>query len=160
METKDKTIEKGVIGPSEAMLKIKSLPLREKLALWSTREEKMSFYRKMDIEEYLIVLDNIKSYKLDERIQWRLLRIPFDVASPIMMDAFLSYIDEVFIAKRAIISKPICNLKELYDLELHYQKINLYYSFSKAFSLEFDEQWVYDERMVVSEEINKILINI
>jgi ATP-dependent RNA helicase SUPV3L1/SUV3 len=160
METKDKTIEKGVIGPSEAMLKIKSLPLREKLALWSTREEKMSFYRKMDIEEYLIVLDNIKSYKLDERIQWRLLRIPFDVASPIMMDAFLSYIDEVFIAKRAIISKPICNLKELYDLELYYQKINLYYSFSKAFSLEFDEQWVYDERIVVSEDINKILLNI
>lgn len=160
IDVEDKVIEEGVVGPSEAILKIKNLNLREKLALWSTRNEKVHFYRKMDITEYLIVLDNVKTYKLDEGIQWKLLRIPFDVSNPIMMDSFLSYVDEVFIAKREIISKPQCLLKDLYELENYYQKINLYYSFSKTFGLEFDEQWVYDERIKVSEDINEILVSI
>lgn len=160
IDISDKVIEEGVVGPSEAILKIKNLNLREKLALWNTRNEKVNFYRKMDITEYLIVLDNVKAYKLDEGIQWKLLRIPFDVSNPIMMDSFLSYVDEVFIAKREIISKPQCLLKDLYELENYYQKINLYYSFSKTFGLEFDEQWVYDERIKVSEDINEILVSI
>lgn len=157
IDTEDEIIEDGVLGPSEAILRVKNLPLREKLALWSTREERNPFYRKMDIGEYLIVLDSIKSYKLDERIQWQLLKIPFDVTNPVMMNEFLNYMDEFFIAKRKSISKPIYKFKELYELELYYQKINLYYSFSKSFKLEFDEQWVYDERLKVSEDINDIL---
>lgn len=156
----DQIIQEGVIGPSEAILKIKSLPLKEKLALWSTREEKTHFYRKMDIGEYLIVLESLKSYKLDEKTQWMLLKIPFDVSNPTMMDTFLSYVDELFIAKRDVISKPTCLLKELYELELYYQKINLYYSFSKIFNLDLDVQWVYDQRIAVSEDINKILLDI
>lgn len=160
IDSEDRIISEAVVGPSDAILKIKSLPLREKLALWSTREEKIPFYRKMDVGEYLIVLDNIKNYKLDEKTQWRLIKIPFDVANLNMMDVFLSYVDEIFIAKRKIISKPSCLLRELYELELYYQKINLYYSFSKMFNLEFDENWVYDERISVSSDINKILINI
>ncbi|WML35230.1 helicase-related protein [Clostridium sp. OS1-26] len=160
IDMSDKIIEEGVVGPSEAILKIKNLNLREKLALWSTRNEKVHFYRKMDITEYLIVLDNVKAYKLDEGIQWKLLRIPFDVSNPVMMDSFLSYVDEVFIAKREIISKPQCLLKDLYELENYYQKINLYYSFSKTFGLEFDEQWVYEERIKISEDINEILVSI
>lgn len=156
----DQIIQEAVIGPSEAILKIKSLPLKEKLALWATREEKMHFYRKMDIGEYLIVLDSIKVYKLDEKTQWMLLKIPFDVSNPTMMDAFLSYVDELFIANREVISKPTYLVKELYELELYYQKINLYYSFCKIFNLDFDEQWVYDERIAVSEDINEILLDI
>lgn len=153
----DKTIEEGVIGPSDAILKINSLTLREKLALWSTKEEKMPFYRKMDISEYLVVLDNLTSYKLEEKIQWRLLRIPFDVSNDKMMNAFLNYVNELFMAKREVISKPKSVIDELYELELYYQKINLYYSFSKVFKLSFDEQWVYDNRVEVSNHINNIL---
>lgn len=157
LESKDATIQEGVLGPSEAILKISSLSLREKLALWSTKEEKIHFYRKMDISEYLVVLDNLKHYKLEESIQWRLLKIPFDVSNDKIMNAFLNYVDELFIAKREIISKPKCILEELYELELYYQKINLYYSFSKIFNLNFDEQWVYDNRLKVSDNINNIL---
>lgn len=157
LEAFDTTIEEGVIGPSDAILKINSLTLREKLALWSTKEEKMPFYRKMDISEYLVVLDNLTSYKLEEKIQWRLLKIPFDVSNDKMMNAFLNYVDELFMAKREVISKPKCVIEELYELELYYQKINLYYSFSKVFKLRFDEQWVYENREEVSNNINNIL---
>jgi ATP-dependent RNA helicase SUPV3L1/SUV3 len=156
----DYPIKKAVVGPSEEILRVRNLPLKEKLALWITREEKIKFYRKMDISEYLIILDNVKNYKLNEKTQWTLLKIPFDVSSSDMMNSFLSYVDEVFIANRKIISKPQLLKKELYDLEIQYQRINLYYSFSRAFSLEFDEPWVLESREKVSQSINNILLKI
>lgn len=160
LEIEDDMIESGVVGPSEEILTIGQLSLREKLALWSTTKGKVKYYRKMDVTEYLVILDNVKQYKLDQKIQWKLLKIPFDVTNADMMKAFLDYMDELFIAKSAVISLPQCMLKELYDLELYYQKINLYYSFSKVFNLEFDALWVYEERVKVSEDINKLLLNI
>lgn len=158
LEIKDELIESAVLGPSEEILKIKTLPLREKLALWSNIEESIPYYKKMDIREYLIVLDSIKNYRLEEQIQWKLLKIPFDVSNKDIMNCFLQYMDEIFISKRKELSKPTYKFKDLYELETYYQKINLYYSFSKAFNLNFDEEWVYDERIKVSEDINHILV--
>ncbi|MBE6066660.1 MAG: RNA helicase [Clostridium lundense] len=154
---KDRDINEGVIGPSDAILKVKSLPLREKLALWSTREEKVSFYRKMDINEYIIILDNLKFYKLDESIQWKLLKVPFDVSDKDLMHTFLTYVDELFVAKKEKLSKPSYRFNDLYELEIYYQKLNLYYSFSKLFDLEFDEEWIQEQRLKASEGINNIL---
>ena len=45
-------------------------------------------------------------------------------------------------------------------LEIYYQEISMYYSFSKIFSLDFDVEWVYSERLKVSNDINDILIRI
>lgn len=160
LSSEDREIKEAVVGPSEAILKVKSLSLREKLALWSTREEQVPFYRKMDINEYLIILDHLKSHKLHEQDQWKLIRIPFDVTNPKLMEAFLIYVDQLFIGKMDSLSKPTYSLQELYELEIYYQKVNLYYSFSKIFKLEYDEHWVQEERVKVSEAINKILLDI
>ena len=157
LDCEDRVLEEAVVGPSEAILKIKNLPLKEKLALWSTRKDNIHYYRKMDISEYILILDTIKNYKLEERIQWKLMRIPFDVTNPTMMSTFLEFMDEAFIAKREALTKPECRFKELYELEIYYQKINLYYSFSKNFNLDLDLKWVYEERANTSEDINKIL---
>ncbi|PJI06920.1 MULTISPECIES: SUV3 family DEAD/DEAH box RNA helicase [Clostridium] len=160
LEEEDKEIEKAVIGPSDAILRIKELPLREKLALWSTREEKLDYYTKMDISDYILILDRIKRYKLKEEVEWDLLKVPFDVSSEELMDTFLGYVDELFINKQDSLFKPQCFKGNLDDLEIYYQKINMYYSFSKIFNLDFDVEWVYSERMKVSEDINDILIRI
>jgi ATP-dependent RNA helicase SUPV3L1/SUV3 len=160
LTVEDRELREAVVGPSEAILKVKSLSLREKLALWVTREEKLPLYRKMDISEYLIILDSIKRYHLDEITEWKLMKIPFDVSNPKIMETFLNYVDELFIGKREIISKPQNLLQDLYELETYYQKINLYYSFSKVFHLEYDKQWVEEERIRVSSNINKILVSI
>ena len=160
LEVKDETIKQAVLGPSEAILTIKSLPLNEKLVLWKTRESKIDYYRKMDISEYLLILEKIKRYKLKEEDQWDLLKVPFDVANEELMEKFLEYVDEVFIAKLEEISKPVCFTGNLQDLEVYYQKINMYYSFSKIFNLKFDVEWVYNERLKVSEDINEILVSI
>lgn len=156
----DRVIKEAVIGPSEAILKIKTLPLIEKLALWSTRKEKLDYYRKMDISDYIIVLDRIKRYKLRELVQWSLLKVPFDVTSDELMEQFIFYVDELFIANSKTISRPTIIGGTLDELEIYYQKINMYYSFCKGFNLEFDVQWIYDERIKVSEEINEILVSI
>ncbi|EJO5346543.1 RNA helicase [Clostridium botulinum] len=153
----DRKIYEAVIEPSEAILGVKTLPLREKLALWSTREEKSLLYRKMDISEKILVLDNIRKYKLQEKDQWKLLKIPFDATNINMMNIFLKYVNEIFIGNYKSISKPKLNSKDLYDLEIYYQKLNLYYSLAKSFNLEFEESWVYNERINLSAEINKVL---
>lgn len=160
LNMKDKVIEKAVIGPSDAILTIKNLPLNQKLALWKDREEKLDYYTKMDISEYLLILDKIKKYKLKEEDQWKLLKVPFDMSRDDLMEAFLFYVDELFIAKNKTLTKPQCYVGNLDDLEIYYQKINMYYSFSKIFDLDFDVQWVYSERAKVSEDINEILVRI
>lgn len=160
IEATDDFIEKAVVGPSDAILNIKTLPLNEKLALWSSREEKVSYYRKMDISEYLIILDKIKRYRLREDIQWNLLKVPFDVSNEDLMDKFLEYVDELFVAKLKSLTRPECFSGNLEELENYYQKISMYYSFSKIFNLKFDVEWVYKERRRVSDEINEILVGI
>lgn len=160
LEVKDEIIKQAVIGPSEAILTIKSLPLNEKLVLWKTRESKIDYYTKMDISEYLLILEKIKRYKLKEEDQWDLLKVPFDVANEELMDKFLEYVDELFVAKVKEITKPACFTGNLEDLEIYYQKINMYYSFSKIFKLKFDVDWVYSERLKVSQDINEILVKI
>jgi ATP-dependent RNA helicase SUPV3L1/SUV3 len=160
LEIEDQIIKEAVIGPSEAILKIRSLPLNEKLALWSTREESLDYYTKMDISEYLLILDKIKKYKLNEVIQWDLLKVPFDVTRDELMNTFLEYVDELFVNKQKELFIPQCYNGNLDDLEIYYQKINMYYSFSKIFNLKMDVNWVYEERIRISEEINEILLRI
>lgn len=156
----DKIITEAVIGPSDAILRIKTLPLIEKLALWSTRKESLPYYRKMDISDYIIVLDRLKKYRLRETIEWSLLKVPFDVTSDELMEQFLFYVDELFVAENDVISRPTILGGTLDELEIYYQKINMYYSFCKGFNLEFNVQWIYDERLKISEEINEILVRI
>lgn len=159
IEKKDDPLIEAVVGPSEVLLKIKGLPLRDKLALWATKEEKVPLYKKMDIRDYIFILDKIKRYKLDEVVEWKLMRLPFDVHNERVFAAFIDYVKDHFISKNDVIYKPIEDGKSLEDLEIYYQKINLYYSFAKNFKIPFEEKWVYDERLAVSERINLLLIS-
>ncbi len=67
------------MGPSEAILEIEGLPLKEKLALWSTTAIDVEWYRKMDIRDYILILDKIRRYHLSEEDQWRIMKLPMDV---------------------------------------------------------------------------------
>lgn len=158
IENRDDDITSAVIGPSDAILTIKGLSLKEKLALWKERKEALEYYRKMDITDYLIILDRIKKYKLREEDQWDLLKVAFDITKDALMETFLNYVDEVFILNYKTLTKPQCFTGALDELELYYQKVNMYYSFSKLFNLTLDMEWITAERLRVSEEINNILI--
>jgi len=157
LQVPDEEIEKAVVGPSEAILNIGMLPLKEKLALWSTREEALDYYRKKDVRDFILILDKLKPYKLSEAVEWRLMMLPFDVNSEELLGQFIFYVEECFTLNVDKLSKPVIKACTLSLYEQYYQKINLYYSFSKAMNLDFDEMWVYEERKRVSNEINSLL---
>ncbi len=159
IEKRDDPLIEAVVGPGEVLLKIKGLPLRDKLALWATREDKVPLYNKMDIRDYVLILDNIKRYKLEEEVEWRLMRLPFDVHNERVFETFIDYVEQYFIRKNEVIYKPIEDGRSLESLEIYYQKINLFYSFAKNFKIPFEEEWVYEERKAVSERINQLLIS-
>ncbi len=160
LQVQDEPIASAVIGPSEAILKIGSLPLNQKLALWSTKQEALDYYRKMDVRDYLLILDALKKYKLPQETQFRLMQLPFDVNQNELLECFLNYVEEHLIMNCSSITKPVYPGQMLGDLELYYQKLNLYYSFSKNFNIPFDEKWVYREREKLSEKINHLLLRL
>jgi len=153
----DEEITQAVVGPSEVILTMGILPLKEKLALWSTREETLAYYRKKDVRDFILLLEKLQPFRLPEAVQWRLMALPFDMHREELMRQFLAYADEVFTLKRDRLSKPEPPAHTLSLYELYYQKINLYYSFSRSLDLDFDEPWVYAARKQVSEEINRLL---
>jgi len=153
----DAPVEQAVVGPSEALLAIGKLPLKEKLALWSTREEALPHYRKMDVRDQLMILDRIAHYRLPEAAEWKLMMLPFDVHSDERMAQFLSYVEAYFVHHAQRLDRPKIERQDLSWLEGYYQGVNLYYAFSKAFQIPFDEAWVYETRKRVSEMINRQL---
>lgn len=157
LHTEDEPIEQSVIGPSEAILEISLLPLREKLALWSTEPEHLPYYRKKDIQGFILILDLVKEYKLSEAVEWRLMHIPFDLGNQTLLFQFSEYAHECFSLHRTDVSKPQATCQTCGEWELYYQQISLYYSFSKAMSLPFDEAWVRERRRQVSQTIDKLL---
>ena len=160
LEMEDEPLYQAVVGPSEAIINIKGLPLKEKLALWSTRQEKLSYYRKMDVRDFLIILENIKDFHLTEETEYRLMMLPFDVNNIDVMSYFISIIDEYFRGKKAYITKPQLDGYILLHWETYYQKLNLYYSFCKNLNIDFDTSWVYSERERISKKINSLLVKL
>lgn len=160
LETEDEPLSQAVIGPSETIINIKGLPLKEKLALWSTQNENVDFYRKMDVRDFLLILESVKPFKLPESVEFKLMKLPFDVNDPQLLQCFLMFVDEFFKLTPGKISTPNSSGGTLFDAERYYQKLNLYYSFAKNFNIEFDPEWVYKEREKVSKKINKLLINL
>lgn len=160
LESEDEPLNQAVLGPTEAILDIKGLPLREKLALWSTSVEKLDYYRKMDIRDYLLLLGHINAYGLPEHIEYQLMKLPFDIHDPELLLCFLSFVEEFFRKPGAKISRPSASGRDLFDMERYYQKLNLFYSFAKSFSIGFEPEWVYSERSKTSGRINKLLLRL
>ncbi len=158
IEMDDPLIEEAVIGPSEAILKIEGLPLKEKLALWGTTPIQVPWYRKMDIRDYILILDKIRRYQLSEHEQWRIMKLPIDVHNEEIVAMLLSYVEQYFIQEVDELPKPAIKEESLKALETYYQKVNLYYSFCKNFDIPFDLDWVYEKRNDISEQINERLI--
>lgn len=158
IEMEDESIVQAVIGPSELLLEIEGLPLKEKLALWSTTPVEVEWYRKMDIRDYILILDKIRRYKLPEVIEWRLMKLPIDVHNDVVLSTLLFLIETYFVHQLDEVPKPHLGENNLNNLETYYQEVNLYYSFCKSFDIEFDVDWVYSERLRISELINDLLI--
>ena len=157
LHAEDEPTEYAVVGPSDAILKIGLLPLREKLALWSIEPESLPYYRKKDVRDYILLLDLLHPYHLPQEIQWRLMRIPFDLANEVLLRQFSGYIHQCFSVEAIQMEKPPPCGPTCSDYETYYQQINLYYSFSKTMELPFDEAWVARARAQTSARIQSLV---
>jgi ATP-dependent RNA helicase SUPV3L1/SUV3 len=157
LEADDPPVTQAVIGPSEVLARMGLLPLREKLALWATREDATRIYSKLDTRAAVLLLDSLTQFKLSEEAQWKLIYLPFDVYNKDLLDLLIMYIDEVFVLGLREVDKPQLERRDLSALELYYQAVNLYYAFSRTFDLNYDQRWIDDTRHIVSEEINRLL---
>lgn len=157
LHSEDVPLEQAVIGPSEAILQIDLLPLAQKLALWSTRPETLPYYRKKDVRNELLILDLLKTYHLPERIEWRLMFLPFDVENEVLLAQFEGHVQEYFVGKKAELSRPVPPGSGSIGYETYYQQISLYYSFCKTMGIPLDEQWVAEKRAQISKKIETLL---
>ncbi len=151
-------IEKAVVGFSDFVLQV-DFDLLEVLTEWN-KLPTVEPYVKLDISRYITVITKMREQGMDfsKEEELRAANIPFDETSEDLRELFFTYLRQY--RRGEPISQPTLNVEEptLPELELHYKKLDLYFSFSKAFGQTVDEDRLYEARELVAEEINEILL--
>jgi ATP-dependent RNA helicase SUPV3L1/SUV3 len=154
-------LEHAVAGFSELVLQVEH-DLLEVLTEWN-RMPTTAPYVKLDVSRYITLIGKIreKGFTLDREQELRCANIPFDETEEELMELFyhfLSCVKESQPLPRPELPENHA-LWTLPLLEQYCRKLDLYFSFSRAFSLSVDTQALYDKREEVAESINQILLH-
>ncbi len=152
-------LQYAVLGFSELVLSV-DFDLLEVLTEWS-RLPAVEPYRKLDITRYLSLITKMreKGFLLGKEQELRAANIPFDETEDALMELFFDFlrawsrgerIEQPGLAEGADATLP--------ELERYYRKLDLYFSFSRAFGCAVDADKLTDTRERVAEEINEILV--
>ena len=159
LETVVPPLQYAVLGFSDLVLSV-DFDLLEVLTEWSNLPAAEP-YRKLDISRYLTVIAKMreKGFQLSKEQELRAANIPFDETEDALEELFFTFL------RRWSMGEPIeqPGLPEgggqtLPELELHYRKLDLYFSFAKAFGCSVDADRLYDSRERTADAINEILI--
>ena len=150
----------AVAGFSDLVLQV-DFDLLEVLTEWAgmpTAEP----YVKLDISRYIAVISKLreKGFLLTKEQELRAANIPFDETDELLRDLFFDFLRRWQAGEE--IEQPALGeegARTLPELEEHYRKLDLYFSFAKAFDCPVDEEKLYDSRERVAEEINEILLH-
>lgn len=146
-------------GFTELVLKVNH-PLVDVLRVWNQLPIKAPYVR-MDISRYIYIITLVEHALPQKFSKEELLKagnIPFDEKNDALLPLFLSYM-MAFSEGAAEVEKPKCDGSRLAQLETYYKKLSLYYSFAKAFHQSYDKEWFMEEKQMVADEINHLLIN-
>ncbi len=149
----------AVAGFSDLVLRV-DFDLLEVLTEWSKMPSPEP-YRKLDVSRYISLISEMREmgFTLTKEQELRAANIPFDETEDALRDLFFQFL------RRWQQGEPIDQpgLPEgeptLPELEQHYRKLDLYFSFARAFDCPVDEDRLYDSREEVAEEINEILLH-
>ena len=161
LETVVPPLQEAVAGFSELVLQVEH-DLLEVLTEWS-RMPTTAPYVKLDVSRYITLIGKIreKGFTLDREQELRCANIPFDETEDELMELFyffLSCVKEGQAVPRPELPENHA-LWTLPLLEQYCRKLDLYFSFSRAFSLSVDTAALYDKREEVAESINQILLH-
>ena len=161
METTVPPLTYAVAGFSDLVLMV-DFDLLEVLEVWN-RMPTVEPYRKLDISRYISIITNMRErgFRLDKRLELQAANIPFDENDDELNMMFFRFLRQY--CEGETIEQPVLPEKQtpytLPELELYYRKLDLYFSFSKAFSCAVDEDSLREEREKTADLINQILLH-
>ena len=153
-------LQQAVAGFSDLVLMV-DFDLLEVLTEWN-KMPTVEPYVKLDITRYLTIISKLREqgFQLTKEQELRAANIPFDETEEPLRALFFHFLrlhqqGETLPQPELPQEGP----RTLPDLELYCRKLDLYFSFAKAFGCPVDEDALYDRREEVAEEINEILLH-
>lgn len=160
LETVVPPLQYAVAGFSDLVLSV-DFDLLEVLTEWN-KMPTVEPYRKLDISRYLTIITRIreKGFVLTKEEELRAANIPFDEDDVDLRELFFDYLRRQQAGET--LTRPGLTeerTRTLPELELFCRKLDLYFSFCKAFSVPVDTDELYEVREEAAEEINEILLH-
>jgi len=152
-------LQYAVAGFSDLVLQV-DFDLLEVLTQWNQMPTAEP-YHKLDISRYITIIAKLRAlgFVLSREQELRVANIPFDETDDALRELFFHLLSRW--QREEKLEQPSLPEDEptLPALELYYRKLDLYFSFSKAFGCPVDEDRLYDTRERVADEINEILLH-
>jgi ATP-dependent RNA helicase SUPV3L1/SUV3 len=137
--------------------------LLEVLEVWN-RMPTVDPYIKIDISRYISIISKLREngFRLTKEQELRAANIPFDETEDELYRLFNSFLRTY--RRGEALERPRLPDKRaeqytLPELELYCRKLDLYFSFSKAFECSIDRDELYEEREKAADRINQILLH-
>jgi len=152
-------IEYAVQGFSDMVLKV-DFDLLEVLTQWS-RMPALPSYRKLDVSRYIKIISAMRKrgFSLPKETELKAANIPFDENEGPLEELFFDYLRSF--ADGDEIEQPVLETSDattLPELELYCRKLDLYFSFARAFGAAVDLEGISEARAKAAEDINEILL--
>ena len=153
-------LQQAVAGFSDLVLMV-DFDLLEVLTEWN-KMPTVEPYVKLDISRYIAIISKLREqgFVLTKEQELRAANIPFDETEEPLRELFFRFL-RLYQQGEPIEQPglPEDRTRTLPELELYCRKLDLYFSFAKAFGCPVDEDALYDRREEVAEEINEILLH-
>jgi len=161
METVVPPLTYAVAGFSDLVLMV-DFDLLEVLEVWN-RMPTVEPYHKLDISRYITIISQLRErgFRLEKQQELAAANIPFDETDDELMMLFYRFLRAYSSGEEP--EQPVLQEKRtaytLPELELYYRKLDLYFSFCKAFSCPVDSDALREEREKTADLINLILLH-
>ncbi len=161
METVVPPLTYAVAGFSDLVLMV-DFDLLEVLEVWN-RMPTVEPYHKLDISRYITIISQMRErgFHLPKEQELAAANIPFDETDDELIMLFYRFLRAYGNGTEP--EQPVLQEKKtaytLPELELYYRKLDLYFSFCKAFSCPVDSDALRDEREKTADLINMILLH-
>ena len=154
-------LQTAVTGFSELVLRV-DFDLLEVLTEWS-KMPTAAPYVKLDVSRYISLITKVreKGFRLTKEQELRCANIPFDETDEELLQlffAFLRIVQAGDVPERPELPEKKSGQFTLPDLEQHCRRLDLYFSFCKAFGCPVDREELSAERERTAESINQILL--
>ena len=161
LETVVPPLQIAVVGFSELVMQV-DFDLLEVLEVWN-RMPTVDPYVKLDISRYITIISRLREngFRLTKEQELRAANIPYDETDEELNCLFVRFLR--LWRNEQPLERPMLPEKQgaytLPELEQYCRKLDLYFSFSKAFGCPIDRDELHEEREKTAERINQILLH-